>query len=261
MKKKFLLIFLLTFNIQELCLAETDDADDDIKVIEVELLSNKALSEPLQEPTPEIEEVLPEKYEFKDLGTLSHFKEVSVIQKRFMPKTGRFQFFGGATVVTNDPFFMTTGLVGKVGYFFNETWGAEMNYFALNNTEKQSTQELKSIQGVKTQSLVYPSTFYAFDLTYVPIYGKISLFNQKIIPFDLYFSAGYGATKVQTNENAGTMHLATGQIFSLSKQTAFRWDFSWNFYSTTGIDGQVSAFNNLFLTVGMSLFLPEAGYR
>ncbi|HWU42657.1 MAG TPA: outer membrane beta-barrel domain-containing protein, partial [Bdellovibrio sp.] len=203
--------------------------------------------------------------DFNGLGTLAPFKEISIIQKRFMPKTGRFQLFGGLTFVTNDPFFNTVGAVGKAAYFLNETWGVELNYFALSTSERQSTQELQSNNNVKTESLAYPKSYFGVDVMYVPIYGKISWFNERIVPFDMYFSGGYGSTATSTNENSGTIHLATGQMFSLTKSVALRWDFSWNFFSASVQDSSgnktTNSFNNLFLTVGMSWFFPEASYR
>lgn len=198
---------------------------------------------------------------FSGLGTLAPFTDISIIQRRFLPKTGRFQLFGGGTILTNNPFFNTMGGVVKASYFLSETWGLELNYFGLTTSERQSTQELKEIQGVKTENLVYPLSYTGVDIVFMPIYGKLAWFNEKIVPFDLYFSAGYGTTNTQANESAGTLHLGTGQIFAISKAYAFRWDFSWNFFNATGVDGSTNSFNNLFLTVGMSWFFPEASYR
>jgi outer membrane beta-barrel protein len=199
--------------------------------------------------------------DFSGLGKLASFSEVSVIQKRYMPKTERFQFFLGPAIVTNDPFFNTSGGELKFSYFLTETWGLELNYFSLATSEKDSTKELRKINGISTVNLVYPKSYMGLDLVYVPVYGKMSWFNKKIIPFDLYFAAGYGTTGTQAGEKAGTVHLAAGQIFSITKAFALRWDFSWNFFSATGIDGSKSSANNLFLSVGASFFFPEAKYR
>lgn len=199
--------------------------------------------------------------DFSGLTGLSPFQEVSVIQRRYLPKTGRFQLFGGLTMVTNDPFYMTYGGVAKASYFLSEKWGVEFNYFALSTSTRSVTEDLKSTQGVGTENLVYAKSYMGLDVMYIPIYGKMTWFNEKIVPFDLYFSAGYGSTNTQAGENPGTIHLATGQIFAISKSYAFRWDFSWNMFSAKGIDNSDSTFNNLFLTVGMSWFFPEASYR
>lgn len=246
------------------------DENEDLNVIEVELERGSQPAEPeviVETPAtttatdkerhaPEA----PRQIDFSGLGGLAPFTEVSVIQKRYLPKTERFQLFGGLTLITNDPFFNTIGGVLKGGYFFTESIGLELNYFGLTTSEAKATQELKKIQGVKTDNLILTKGFLALDLMFVPIYGKMAWFNEKIVPFDLYFSLGYGKTQTQS-EDAGTVHLATGQIFALSKATAFRWDFSWNFFNATGVDQKQSAYNNLFLTVGWSWFFPEAKYR
>lgn len=267
--KKLLQIFLMLSMLAPLG-ARAQSEGDDLDVIELELdKSAPAKTESSGVSAPAAKSASDAAYQEKDntlsdfsgLGTLAPFKEVSVIQKRFMPKTGRFQLFGGAAVLTNNPFFNTIGGVAKAGYFLSETWGLELNYFGLTTSERQTTQELRDIQGVSTENLVYPKSYIGLDVMFVPVYGKMAWFNEKIIPFDLYFSVGYGTTNTQAGENAGTIHLATGQIFALSKAYAIRWDFSWNFFNAKGIDGTQNSFNNLFLTVGMSWFFPEASYR
>lgn len=251
--------------------AQTGPGDvEELQVIEVEIERGAPASSPVSSPPggrrgdsrTAREDVGPEpqQMDFQGLGRLAPFREVSVIQKRYLPKTGRFQLFGGFTLITNDPFFNTMGLAGKLGYFFSESIGVELNYFGLSTSEAKATTELKAIQGVKTDNIVLTNNFSAIDLVFVPIYGKMAWFNRRIVPFDLYFSVGYGSTGTQ-NENAGTVHLATGQVFALSKATAFRWDFTWNFFNSKGIDGKESSYNNLFLTAGMSWFFPEAKYR
>lgn len=287
MKKTMTLFLMLLMLAPEISLAQSSEADE-LNIIELELEKDAPppppkpvappVSESVEEPAtsqpaaaatagsenvsgqPQVRESKP-LTTFSALGTLAPFSDISIIQKRFLPKTGRFQLFGGGTVLTNNPFFNTVGGVAKASYFLSETWGLELNYFGLMTSEREATQELRAIQGVKTENLVYPESYVGLDLMFVPIYGKMAWFNEKIVPFDLYFSAGYGSTGTQAGESVGTVHLATGQIFAISKAFAFRWDFSWNFFDAKGVDGTTNSFNNLFLTVGMSWFFPEASYR
>ncbi|MFZ4405505.1 MAG: outer membrane beta-barrel domain-containing protein [Pseudobdellovibrionaceae bacterium] len=254
-----ILIFILLSSTASWAQGVSEATQDDLDVIQMELEKATPAPRPREEPTTEASEKQ-NLNDFRGLGTLSPFKEVSVIQKRFMPKTGRGQVFGGGTLITNDPFFNTLGLSFKASYFLNETWGLELNYMGLSTTERQSTKELKNVNNIATENLVYPQSFVGLDLVTVPIYGKMSWFNERITPFDLYFSLGYGITKT-TADSSGTLHLATGQIFSLTKSMAFRWDFSWNFFSAKNIDGEKTTANNLFLSLGMSFFFPEANYR
>lgn len=198
-----------------------------------------------------------------DLTSLSEFKDIAVIQKRFLPKTGRFEGFGGVNGILNDKFFVSFGLSGRLAYFFNERWAVEGLGMIFATGEKSVTQDLRK-RGIVTTNFVSPVSYYGVDVKWTPIYGKMSFVNQKITPFDLYFSAGGGMTNTNQGGSEPTIHIGTGQIFAITKSAAIRWDFSWNFYSaSSGVAGakQNSTYNNLFITVGASFFFPEATYR
>lgn len=237
---------------------------DDIDVIQVEL----------DHSAPQKPELIPESkpaavpatknVDFSTLGRLSPFREVTVLQRKFLPKTGRFQLHGALGLIANDPFFSTTQFSVRAGYFFIESLSAELTYMGMQTTQRQVVKDLKEIQGVTTDNLVTPKSYVGLNLMYVPFYGKMTYKNQKIIPFDWFFTAGYGTTAAESDsgkENVGTFSGGTGQLFALSKSFALRWDLTWNRFNSTGIDGSKQAFNNLFVTIGGSFFFPEATYR
>lgn len=254
-----LIILVLLLSFVRSVWAEDDTDVEELNIIELEIEKNvvRKKADPVQEKKVEEQK----SSDYSSLGKLAPFSEVSVLQKRYMPKTSRVQLFGGYSLITNDPFFSTTGLTAKISYFFTEAWGIEGNYFNLSTAQRDSTKELVDIQGVNADGLVYTKNFTGIDVVWVPIYGKMSYFNQKIIPFDLYFSLGYGTTSTHSDEKPGTWHLASGQIFAITKSFALRWDFSWNFFNAKGIEQTTASYNNLFLTVGASFFIPEAKYR
>lgn len=199
-----------------------------------------------------------------DLSSLSEFKDIAVIQKRFLPKTQRFEAFGGINGILNDKFFSSIGVNGRLGYSFTERIGIELLVMVLATGERDVTRDLRERRGVKTTNFVSPQNYYGVDFRWTPLYGKMGFLNKKITTFDLYFSAGAGMTNTNQGGSEPTIHLGTGQIFAITKSAAFRWDFSWNFYNArSGVAGaaQNSLYNNLFLTVGASLFFPEATYR
>jgi outer membrane beta-barrel protein len=271
--KKSLLYILVTFLVvASKGWAQTggfDDGSDDVSAaraaevdvdqVEAELNQNLAKQKAADQGDSSLKE---EKIEtFSDLGRLAPFSEVSVIQKRYLPKTGRFQAFGGLTYSMNDPWFLGLGLSGKIGYFLTEAWGIELSYTTLSNIEKSAVQDLKNNHAVTTTSLVSPKSYIGADVVWTPVYGKMSVGNKKILPFDMYFSLGAGNTGTADSQSAGTLRLSTGQIFAISKGMGFRWDFGWNRYNATTIDGTTGTFDNLLLTLGMSFFFPEAKYR
>ncbi|MEK7355848.1 MAG: outer membrane beta-barrel domain-containing protein [Bdellovibrionota bacterium] len=197
-----------------------------------------------------------------DLGKLAPFNDVAVIQKRYLPRTGRFEFFGAPTLVMNDAFFLNFGLDGRLAYYFQERYGIEFVAFLLTVSERQVTTDLREKRGVTTNTIVAPKNYMGLDFKWTPIYGKMTYMNNRITPFDLYFAAGLGATGTNQGSSEPTLHLGTGQAFALSKSMAVRWDFSWNFFTATNGTGTGRGlYNNLYLSMGMSFFFPEATYR
>ena len=216
-----------------------------------------------------------------DLKNLETFSDIAVIQKRFLPKTKRFEFYIAGGTNLNDAFFVGNGLSARLGYNLTEKWGAELIYSFIQNDNRDVTNELLE-RGVNTEGSVSTDGYYGIDLKWTPIYGKYSYFNEKIIPFDLYFSIGLGKTNPRIAASSGsgtissvespyTIKLGTGQIFAITKWMAFRWDMSLHMIQAdttvrnSGTNALVSENsslnNNLFLNVGLSFFFPEANYR
>ncbi len=244
-------------------LAQDTDSNDIEKLFESE--NEEELTVPDEKP----EVKLPQSVDVKDLSDLAKlapFDDIAVIQKRFLPKTGRFELFLGPTAIINDAFFMSVGTVGRAGFYFRERWGIEGTALFLNTSNRAVTQGLAK-RGVRAESLITPESFYGLDVKWTPSYGKMAWRNKAITPFDLYFSLGLGTTGTTAGASEPTLHLGTGQIFAQSKSMAWRWDFSWNFFSAEASVGGASPgktrslYNNLYLTIGASFFFPEATYR
>lgn len=246
-------------------LAQTEDDQSDLDQIEAEIGKNAEKANVPDKPEPKAATADPQT--LSDLGKLAPFSEVSILQKRFMPKTGRFQAYLGLGGIMNDPWFYGLGGTAKLGYHLNENWGIEGTYTFLSNSERDSAQDLFANNNVSTSSIVSTKGYMGADIFWSPIYGKMSLFNKRIIPFDMYFTGGLGQSTIDgsSSKSASTLHVGTGQIFALNKAWGFRWDFAWNFFnatqvSTKGVESSAQ-FNNLILTLGASFFFPEANYR
>jgi outer membrane beta-barrel protein len=227
-----------------------------------------------QSPAPEVNETpietkapsapIGDLKEVKDLEKLSEFKDIAVIQKRYLPKTGRFELYAAPALILNEAFFLNFGLTGRFAYYFKERYGVEFTYTGLTTSERQVTTDLREKRKVTTTSLVTPKSFMGIDFKWSPIYGKMSWRNKSITPFDMYFSFGGGMTSTNQGKSEPTFHFGTGQIFALGKGTAVRWDFSWNtFSSTSSATGSTASglYNNLMFSLGLSFFFPEATYR
>jgi outer membrane beta-barrel protein len=200
-----------------------------------------------------------------DLATLAPFEDIAVIQRRFLPKTGRFEISPNAMVTLNNPFFSNMGLGLRGSYYFVEKHGIELQYFMLSNSSRAVTDNLENKRGVRTESLTVAKSYMGAAYKWNPIYGKMTLMNKVIVPFDLYFTLGYGLTNTNESNGEGTIHIGTGQAFALTKMMSIRWDLTWNFYSAKATDSTGANITNnqddLFISLGMGFYFPEAKYR
>ncbi|MEK6628965.1 MAG: outer membrane beta-barrel domain-containing protein [Bdellovibrionota bacterium] len=204
-----------------------------------------------------------------DLNKLAPFSDISVIQKKFLPKTERFQLYAAGGMTTNSPWFLNIGAKVNLAYHFTESFGIEASGMFLSSSETEAAKEIRANNSLQPDKFVITKYNMLLDLVWSPIYGKVSNLDSKIIPFDMYFSFGGGLSGTNSQEKTvPTFHIGTGQIFALSKSMAFRWDYSWNLYQATPVvdAGATSApaksnYNDLIFTAGLSFFFPEASYR
>ncbi len=200
--------------------------------------------------------------ELSDLAKLAPFADVAMIQKRYLPRTGRFEAYIAAATILNDAFFTTIGGDGRLAYYFTERYGVELQAMKMFSSDRRTTKDLRE-SSVATTSFVQPTSYFGLDFKWSPVYGKMTYRNRRIIHFDMYFSAGGGSTS-HSQGSSPTVHVGTGQNFALTKSMTFRWDFSLNMYSATSTVGTSrgsSSYQNLFLGAGVSWFFPEASYR
>lgn len=202
-----------------------------------------------------------------DLNALAPFSDIAVIQKKYLPKTERFQLYTGVGLTTNSPWFLNFGGKINLSYNFSETIGVEISGMFFSSSETEAAKEIRSNNSLQPDKFVLTKYNGILDLVWSPIYGKMADLNRSIIPFDMYFSFGGGISGTNSQEGSvPTIHLGFGQIFALSKSTAFRWDYSWNNYQATPVVvGTTSptkgSFNDLIFTAGISFFFPEVGDR
>lgn len=198
-----------------------------------------------------------------NLDKLVPFSDIAVIQKRFLPRTGRFEFYPNVGFIINDAFFTNSLYGGRIAYSFTEQWGLELSALYFSNSEKQVVKDLRDNLDATTESLVIPKSYYGADIKWVPIYGKMAFSNRKIVPFDLYFSFGGGTMTTNQTAKPVAIHVGVGQSYGLTKGIALRWDTSFYWYnSDTDVSGGSSGhYMNMHLSLGASFFFPGATYR
>lgn len=247
----FLVIFLSFYSLSVFAINEDQDLDQiEAEIKKTELKRETNVNE------KDTQEIKVDTY--SDLSKLQPFSEVAVLQKRFLPKTGRVQFFGGLGLGMNDPWNNSIETNLRLAYGFTESMGLELAAYFMNTSASQAAQDLQAQHGVSANIFAKTASYNGAQFMWTPIYGKFSLEEKRIIPFDMYFSFGGGTSVVEGSSlgSASTISVSTGQIFALSRAAAFRWDLTLNSYSLPN-----GAISNLMLTFGGSYYIPEAPYR
>lgn len=195
------------------------------------------------------------------LSSLSPFSDIAIIQKKYLQKTDRWEFFPNLGVILNDAFFVNNILSLRTAYHLSEQTSIEINLTSLNSSNKQITDDIVSELSLQANTIVSPTSYYGADYRYTPFYGKMAYGGRSIIPYETYLSLGGGLMATNQDTTSPTAHLGLGQSFAMSKGLAVRWDASFYWYDSAKEGESAAVTTNIHLTVGASFFFPEAVYR
>lgn len=175
--------------------------------------------------------------------------EFHVVQSRRFTKEKRPFVNLGYGVLINDSFNKGTALSVSTGYYYKEQMGVELSYTSFESENSKVVKELLELGGGPTYAR--PIAQYGVTWNWMPIYGKVSLFDKSIIYFDMGVHVGMGlaeyapmretgsGTKVSMEAETKTapmIILDVSQQFFMSEKWAFRFDLKNRFYKQDLID-------------------------
>lgn len=217
---------------------------------------------PAAKPAPKKQPVKGAPSRVSKLGNLEPFSEVVIIQKKYLPKTHRFELSPGFGYIINENFFNDSVLYGRLGYGFTESWGVEATYQSVSASQREITQNLNTERNLATASLVTPKSYFGLAAKWSPIFGKIALFNSTIVPYETFFLVGGGSISSHPNGSSTAAHVGAGQMYAIKQWLAFRWDFDLLAYSAkSSISGASESITDVHMNIGFSFFFPGTGYR
>jgi outer membrane beta-barrel protein len=209
-------------------------------------------------------------------------EDYAVIQNRTFSKAGKFYLSAMYGTLVNDPFAKSKPFGANIGYYFNEDFGVEANYM-INQAEPSDSVTKFNNLVTNTQfrpNYNLPAESYSLNLTYTPLYAKMSFMNMAILYFDMGLTAGFGLSSydqiVQLRDGIGPVgegkirqnspHFEIGvmqQLF-LHKNFALRLDIKNTFYNEKIVSYDPGALmprqeenatkNNTFIMLGLTLF-------
>lgn len=260
---KQLLISLLICGVGLNAFSQQSDSgteDQDIDVVE-QFLEKDIKYDFKYKPTKRSILKTPQKADYKGIQNESTYADFAVIQRNYMPKSERFFASIGVSLLPTDVYFRSFGLNLKFGYHFTEAWGFEIFNYTLTSSARSEIDDLENKQLTSVRNLVSLKSYYGANIYFTSIYGKTSVFNSRIVPFEIYQTVGIGKVINQKSEESTAFQIGLGELFSLSRSSGLRTDLMWAFYKTNNIQGDSQASNSLFLSVSYSLFFPEPVYR
>jgi outer membrane beta-barrel protein len=250
--------------------AESPTALDSTTINEIDALlkQNEAVDETAETSNEVINKPMSKKElkklnisDYSNIISETSYNDYAIVQRNYMPKSARWQFKGGLSTVTNDVFYNNFGLTFGGSYHFNETWGVGLNAIFLSSNRNSDAKNIKDVQSVNIENLVTLKNTYGASLYFTPIYGKWSLVNKKVMPFEIYLHGGAAQITNQSDLTSTAITTGAGQLITLTRSSALDINLNWHFYTTKNINNQDQANNSMLFTVGYSVFWPKPDYR
>lgn len=120
-------------------------------------------------------------------------EEIFAVQQIYALRINRVELIPTVSFTLNDPFISHTGIGLGLNYWFTNVLAIGANFVWYEGLESESDI---GYFVRRSSRLAVPVNSYQFGthlaFTYVPIYGKFSMFNEFIFQYDIYVLGGFG---------------------------------------------------------------------
>jgi len=168
-----------------------------------------------------------------------------------------------ASMSLNDPYYQHLALSGSMIFYLHDAFGLGVGADYLwahveTNNIQAVRQDLIAVPAVSEFEL--PRLFAHLDAYWIPVYGKLSLFNTDIVNFDFYVTAGLGVTKAGSRLPPA-VSVGAGQRFLVGDWLALRFEVRDQIFNDSQeVNGvpRSDIQSYLMLLAGISLFVPPS---
>jgi outer membrane beta-barrel protein len=124
------------------------------------------------------------------------WEDVVVVPRKAFLKAGRLELFPQTGVSLNDVLIRHYAFGGQLNYYLSDVFsvGLEGQYFLKERTDRES---LVGLQYNRVTTLNRYLWAGSINFSYVPGYGKFTLFNQYIIHWDVFVQGGVGLIQTE----------------------------------------------------------------
>lgn len=193
--------------------------------------------------------------ELEEVSRLEN-ERVWVLQRRPFLKTGRFELNTQLGQNINDPLVNFYTIGGQTNYYLNEQMAIGLRGTYTLNTETNAFDNVVQDYQVFPQ-VSRPIWSSSLNFQYVPVYGKFSLFQSWIFPWELSVRGGVGWIQTFIDGHV-LVTLGAAQQFFLNRWLAFNIDLDYQvFQEVTSVrSNEGTLLNNLMFGLGLSVYFP-----
>lgn len=131
-------------------------------------------------------------------------QKIEIVQNRFVSRTKRHEFTGEfANVVDGDPYLKARAAGFNYNFHLNPRWSFGLKYhYGFNELTEAAERSIQLAEKTDNKEGGVPDMDWAkqkfiASASYYPIYGKVNLFGQGIVHFDIYGTLGAGQVELR----------------------------------------------------------------
>ncbi len=187
---------------------------------------------------------------------------IKSVQRKVFLKRMRHELTINAGASLNDAFYQQFTVGGAYAFHITEHFALEANFkYHLPGVRLNNVIVVRETEVAAPIQIFRPVLNLTAEAQFAPIYGKMSLMAEKIVHYDLYIAAGFGAIMTNNNLAGEAWHpMGTAAIGARVMATDFltvRIEVRDSIYQDRRSSIVASAIQNLILfNLGVSFFLP-----
>ena len=214
------------------------------------------------------------------VSTAASWADIVVVPRKPFLKASRFEFAPFVGTSINDNLIRHYAVGGDINFFLSDVFwiGVQGQYFVKAFTDRE---ELIGLQYNRIPTLNRYLYGAAFNLGYVPVYGKFALVNKMIVPWEIFASGGVGWTRSEIiprnpSDLGWTNDLLTANVALGTRFFLFDWmtvNFAFRDYimadkfeptdrmpgqdlATVKANADSKLVNNVMFYAGVGIYLP-----
>ncbi len=193
---------------------------------------------------------------------------IKAVPRKPVLKNGRLELLGGASLSLNDAYYQHFAFNGAAIFYPHDAFGIGVGVdYIYANARSSNIDVVRQTQTSVPAVFEAPKLFAHVDLYWVPIYGKVSLFDSSIVHFEFYGVAGAGVVSALGSRRPPEANVGLGQRFFLGDWLALRFEVRDHmFVDTLDVNQETRSDiqNYVLFVAGVSFFIPpsfEYSYR